>query len=52
MAGFGSSPGNAGESKGSGAWNEVTKKGPPAAAKEEASSAAFKVVAAKKKGKR
>ena len=52
VSGFGSSPSNAGESKGSGgAWSEVTKKGPPAAAKEETNSA-FKVVAAKKRGKR
>ncbi len=51
ISGFGSSPSNAGESKSSGAWSEVTKKGPPAAAKEETNSA-FKVVAAKKKGKR
>jgi len=43
-----SSPNNGNESKGSGGWSEVAKKG-PANAREE-SSAAFKAVGGKKKG--
>ena len=53
LGAFGSSPGGAAESKGSGgAWSEVTKKGLPAAAAKEEASSVFKVVAAKKRGKR
>lgn len=39
------------DSKSSGGWSEVAKKGPATAPKEE-NNAAFKVVATKKKGKR
>ena len=42
-----SSPSNGNESKGSGGWSEVAKKGPPAPKEEP--NAAYKVVGGKKK---
>ena len=47
----GYTPSSAGDSKASGGWSEVAKKGPTNGVKEETNSA-FKVVATKKKGKR
>ena len=47
----GFSTNNGGESKTTGGWSEVAKKGPTNGAKEEPTSS-FKVVAAKKKGKK